>query len=85
MPALDTREIARRTVELLRDPARRLQFGEAGRAFAAEHFSIERMVQRVSDLYLGLLGRPTDHTPLDRGDHLDNDQPGESRSQAFTL
>ena len=55
VPALDMNSVAKRTVELLRDPERRRAFGEAGRAFAAEHFSVERMVERVSGVYLDLL------------------------------
>ena len=57
LPALDTNHVAERTVELLRDPQRRRAFGEAGRAFAAEHFSIEGMVERVNEVYLDLLHR----------------------------
>jgi glycosyltransferase involved in cell wall biosynthesis len=52
---LDTDQVAERTVELLRDAGRRHAFGEAGRAFAAEHFSVERMVERISAVYLELL------------------------------
>jgi len=55
VPALDVNQVAERTVELLRDPARRRAFGEAGRAFAAEHFSVERMVDRINTLYLELV------------------------------
>lgn len=55
VPALDVAAIAERTVELLRDPERRRRFGEAGRAFAAEHFSVERMVARIGALYFELL------------------------------
>ena len=57
VPALDTNRVAERTVELLRDPERRRVFGEAGGAFAAEHFSVERMVERINALYLELLGQ----------------------------
>jgi len=58
VPALDMNFVAQRTVELLRDPERRRAMGEAGRAFAAEHFSVERMVERVNGVYLALLDRP---------------------------
>lgn len=57
VPALDTRRVADRTVELLRDPERCRAFGEAGRAFAREHFSVERMVERISAVYVELLDR----------------------------
>jgi glycosyltransferase involved in cell wall biosynthesis len=56
VPPLDVQQIAARTVELLRDPERRRAFGEAGRAFAAMHFSVEQMVERVNAVYLDLLG-----------------------------
>jgi glycosyltransferase involved in cell wall biosynthesis len=55
IPPVDTRGIASRTVQLLRDPEQRRIFGEAGRAFAAENFSVERMVERINDVYLELL------------------------------
>ena len=55
VPAVETGRIADRTVELLRDPERRHALGEAGRAFAAEHFSVERMVERINAVYFELL------------------------------
>jgi glycosyltransferase involved in cell wall biosynthesis len=55
VPAVDTQAIASRSVELLGDPDRRCAFGEAGREFALEHFSVERMVERISAMYLELL------------------------------
>ncbi len=55
LPALDVNHVAERTVELLRDPDRRRSFGEAGRAFAAEHFSADGMVERINALYFDLL------------------------------
>jgi UDP-GlcNAc:undecaprenyl-phosphate GlcNAc-1-phosphate transferase len=57
VPASDTTHVAERTVELLRDPERRHAFGEAGRAFAAEHFSVDRMIERIADVYLDLVAR----------------------------
>lgn len=57
VPPLDVNRIANQTVELLRDPARRRSFGEAGRAFAAAHFSVDRMVERIIAVYLQLLAR----------------------------
>jgi UDP-GlcNAc:undecaprenyl-phosphate GlcNAc-1-phosphate transferase len=55
VPALDTNQVAQRTVELLRDPERRRAFGEVGRAFAAEHFSVDGMVTRLGAIYMELL------------------------------
>jgi glycosyltransferase involved in cell wall biosynthesis len=55
VPALDTNHVADRVVELLRDPGRRQAFGEAGRSFAAEHFSVEGMVERINELYFDLV------------------------------
>lgn len=57
VPAVDTNRVAERTVELLRDPERRRVFGEAGRAFATEHFSVERMIEQINNVYLELLSR----------------------------
>lgn len=64
VPALDTKGVADRTVELLCDLDQRRAFGEAGRAFAAEHFGVERMVERINNLYMELLCTPrTRRTP----------------------
>jgi UDP-GlcNAc:undecaprenyl-phosphate/decaprenyl-phosphate GlcNAc-1-phosphate transferase len=52
---LDVHAIAERTIELLRDPASRARCGAAGRAFAAEHYSVDRMVERINELYLELV------------------------------
>ena len=65
--ALDMNHVAERTVELLRDPDRRRAFGEAGRAFAAEHFSADRMVDRINAVYFDLLtgqGRASEHASV---------------------
>ena len=62
VPALDINHVAERTVELLRDPERRRALGEAGRAFASENFSVERMVERVNALYLELVAQHADRT-----------------------
>lgn len=59
VPPLDTGALARRTVELLRDPSRREAMGEAGRAFAARNFSVERMVARINEQYERLLAART--------------------------
>jgi len=58
-PPLDMKRIASLTVDLLRDPERRRAFGEAGRAFVAERFAVERMVERINAVYLELLTRKT--------------------------
>jgi hypothetical protein len=39
----------------LRDPGRRAAFGEAGRAYALENFSVERMVSEIDAVYDRLL------------------------------
>lgn len=57
VPVLDMNHVADRTVELLQDPHKRRTFGESGKAFAAEHFSVERMVERINALYLDVLAR----------------------------
>jgi glycosyltransferase involved in cell wall biosynthesis len=49
--------VAERVVELLGDPGRRRAFGDAGRAFAAEHFAVERMVERINGVYLALVAQ----------------------------
>jgi UDP-GlcNAc:undecaprenyl-phosphate GlcNAc-1-phosphate transferase len=56
-PPVNLDVIAQRTIELLRDPERRRTLGDAGRAFAAEHFSVERMVDRISEVYCQLVSR----------------------------
>jgi len=57
VPPIDPEAIASRTVELLRHPDRRRVFGEAGQRFAAAHFSVERMVERINVVYLDVLAR----------------------------
>ena len=66
VPAVDTNHVADRTVELLRDPERRHAFGEAGRAFATEHFSVGRMVERINGVYMALLRTPRTKRPRTR-------------------
>lgn len=52
---LDTDALARRVVELLRDERARTVFGAAGRAFAAKHFALQTMVDRISEVYCDVL------------------------------
>lgn len=63
---LETDGVADRTVDLLRDPARCRAFGEAGRAFATEHFSVERMVDQISAIYLDRVARRPGANEADR-------------------
>jgi len=44
-------------LQLLASPGMRLEFGENGRKFALENFSLERIVQRYEACYETLLGR----------------------------
>lgn len=55
VPAGDTAALARRTIELLRDPARREEMGAAGREFARAHFGVDTMVESITRVYEGLL------------------------------
>ncbi|HVS37187.1 MAG TPA: glycosyltransferase [Gemmataceae bacterium] len=50
-PPGDKTELARQTRFLLNDADRRRACGEAGRRRAAEHFSVEKLVQRCAELY----------------------------------
>lgn len=51
VPPRDTKAMAERVLELLADPKARARMGEAGRAFAAEHYPAERMVEKVNAVY----------------------------------
>ena len=53
----DAGEVAARVLEILPDEPRRRAMGEAGRAFAAANFPVEVMVERINDVYRGLLAR----------------------------
>lgn len=55
VPPLDTSALATKVVQLLGDPAARRAFGMAGRAFAAEHFAIETMIERINTVYFAAL------------------------------
>lgn len=66
VPPVDVIAIATRTVDLLRNPDRRRAFADVGRAHAREHFSTERMVDRINGVYLSLLekrGFPVEPEP----------------------
>ena len=52
---LDTTALALRVVELLRDADARARFGAAGRAFAAEHFGLQTMIDRISGVYFEVI------------------------------
>ena len=55
VPPRDTAAMAERTLALLADPERRRALGEAGREFAAAHFRVESMVERIDAVYERLL------------------------------
>jgi glycosyltransferase involved in cell wall biosynthesis len=51
----DAADVARRVLEILPDEERRRRMGESGRAFAAENFPVEVMVDRISAVYRDLV------------------------------
>jgi glycosyltransferase involved in cell wall biosynthesis len=57
VPTHDDRALAGAIVQLLRDPARRERFGDAGRARVVDEFSVERMVRRTVEAYEKALSR----------------------------
>ncbi len=57
VPPADPAALADAIVELVADPARAAQLGEAGRRRALEHFTIERCVERTELVYRELLAR----------------------------
>jgi len=54
VPAGDAEALAGAVLELLKNPARRTKFGEAGR-LSARRFSIERLVSDLDNLYKSLM------------------------------
>ncbi|MFQ6110871.1 MAG: glycosyltransferase family 4 protein [Nitrospinota bacterium] len=56
VPPGDPEALARAVEELLDDPSRMGEMGERGRAFVAEGFSLERMLDETERLYLEALG-----------------------------
>jgi glycosyltransferase involved in cell wall biosynthesis len=55
VPSRDTAAMAASTLALLGDPERRRAMGEAGREFAAAHFRVESMLERIDAVYAPLL------------------------------
>ncbi|MGC1275496.1 MAG: glycosyltransferase family 4 protein [Planctomycetaceae bacterium] len=51
VPPSDSERLAERVLELLRDPERARQIGEAGRAIVHEQFRVDRMVRETADIY----------------------------------
>jgi glycosyltransferase involved in cell wall biosynthesis len=67
----DVEGIARRTLELLRDPSLREDMGARGRAFAAEHYPVVRMVDAINAVYARARARKAEVSPswLDRSSY----------------
>jgi L-malate glycosyltransferase len=57
VPPADSSALSAAMLELLRNPGRARQMGEAGREFVARNFSFERLVGEVDALYTELLQR----------------------------
>ncbi len=53
----DSKALAAAIVRLLKDPDRRKQFGEAGRARVAEHFGVDRLVDGTLEAYQRIASR----------------------------
>jgi len=51
VPAGDVQEIRRAIVGLLEDPPKQREMGKAARRHVAENFSVERMIDRIDDLF----------------------------------
>jgi phosphatidyl-myo-inositol dimannoside synthase len=49
----DSREVAEALIELLEDPARARQMGDAGRKWVAQEFSYDRFCERLRDALQG--------------------------------
>jgi glycosyltransferase involved in cell wall biosynthesis len=56
VPPRDPAALADRLRVLLLDPVQQRAFGAAGQARVRDHFSAERMVTRIAEIYDGLLG-----------------------------
>ena len=55
----DTASLSQALEKTIKDKDVRIRFGHRGRAWASEHFTIDRMCQRTLELYLKLLNRST--------------------------
>ena len=55
VPARDPAALSAAMIRILQSPSLARQFGEAGRARVAAHFSLESTVRQTEDLYLNLL------------------------------
>jgi glycosyltransferase involved in cell wall biosynthesis len=51
LTSFDPDDLARKIVDLVRDPGRRAEMGELGRSKAAAEFSLERMVRSYEEVY----------------------------------
>lgn len=51
VPPANSRALAERSLEILRDPARRARMAESGRGIVKQMFSLEHMVRQYQDLY----------------------------------
>jgi glycosyltransferase involved in cell wall biosynthesis len=71
VPPGDVEGVARKTLELLRDPSLREEMGSRGRSFAAEHYPADRMVDAVNAVYARARARVTGISPswLDRSSY----------------
>jgi glycosyltransferase involved in cell wall biosynthesis len=71
VPPGDVEGVARKTIELLRDPALREEMGSRGRSFAAEHYPADRMVDAVNAVYARARAGKTELSPswLDRSSY----------------
>ncbi len=55
VPKQDPEKLAEALLRLLADPQKALEMGEKGRAFVKKHYSVERLVSDVKQLYDSLL------------------------------
>jgi glycosyltransferase involved in cell wall biosynthesis len=71
VPPGDVESVARKTLELLRDPSLREEMGSRGRSFAAAHYPADRMVDAVNAVYARARERKTEISPswLDRSSY----------------